>query len=108
MAMYQVWAVCNACGDNHSMGIKVNLSGEPVRQSLAGAFPNKDPPQDLAAVKTIRLYCPKLGRRYAQKDDRKIILVPVGLSYAEAFFRFLLGEAGFTFFFSIARLLTLS
>jgi len=77
MSMYQVWAVCNACGDNHTMGTTVSLPGELVKQSVALAFCNKNPPATIAALKDIRLYCPMLGRHYAQKDDKKIILVPV-------------------------------
>ena len=77
MATYQVWAVCNACGDNHTMGTTVSLPGEAVKQSVARAFPNKDPPSNVTTPNGVRLYCPKLGRHYSQRDDRKIFLVPV-------------------------------
>jgi hypothetical protein len=77
MATYQVWAVCNACGDNHTMGTTVSLPGEGVQQSIARAFRTKRLPANIAALNEIRVYCPKLGRHYAQKDNEKIILVPV-------------------------------
>ena len=77
MAMYYVCAVCNACGDLHTTGITINLAGGPVsKQSVAEAFPGKDPPANVAALKDTRVHCPKLGRHYAQRDDKKIFLVP--------------------------------
>jgi hypothetical protein len=78
VATYRVSAVCNACGDLHPMGTTVSLPGAPVKQSMAQAFPKKNPPDHLAGLRDIRVYCPKFGRHYAQKDDKKIILVPVG------------------------------
>ena len=78
MAMYNVFAVCNACGDLHTMGIIVSLPGAPInKQSIADAYPNKDPPANIATLRDSRVHCPKLGRHYAQKDDKKIILAPV-------------------------------
>ena len=77
MAMYHVFAVCNACGDLHTTGITVSLSGPVNKQSIADAYPNKDPPANIAALKDNRVHCPKIGRHYAQKDDKKIFLVPV-------------------------------
>jgi hypothetical protein len=45
VATYRIYAVCNACGDLHTMGTTVSLSGGPVsKQSIADAYPNKDPP----------------------------------------------------------------
>lgn len=77
MAMYYVCAVCNACGDLHKTGITVNLAEGPVnKQSVADAFRGKDPPANVAALKDMRVHCPKLGRHYAQRDDKKIFLVP--------------------------------
>ena len=69
MVMYQVWAVCNACGDNHTMGTAVSLPGELFKQSIARAFSNKTPPANTAALEDIRLYCPKLGRHYMIRES---------------------------------------
>jgi hypothetical protein len=78
VAMYHVFGVCNACGDLHTMGITVSLSGTPLnKQSIADAYPNKDPPATIAALKDNRMHCPRIGRHYAQKDDNKIFLVPI-------------------------------
>ena len=78
VAMYHICAVCNACGDLHTMGNNISLPGGPVnKQSIAEAYPNKDPPANIAALKDTRVHCPKLGRHYAQKDDNKIFLIPV-------------------------------
>jgi hypothetical protein len=46
--VYLVWAVCSLCGDNHTMGTTVSLPGEFVKQSMARAFSNKDPPANIA------------------------------------------------------------
>ena len=79
MAMYRVDAVCNACGDLHTTGTTISLSAGPTsKQSIADAYANKDPPTEVAALKGSRVHCHKIGRHYAQKDDHKIFLVPVG------------------------------
>ena len=78
MAMYRIYAVCNACGDLHTVGTDISLSAGPVnKQSIADAYPNKDPPAEIAALKGSRVHCHKIGRHYAQKDDTKIFLVPI-------------------------------
>jgi hypothetical protein len=77
VAMYHVYAVCNACSDLHTIGITVSLlDGPRTKQSIAEAYANKDPPSNVAALKDHRVHCPKLGRHYAQRDDKKIFLVP--------------------------------
>jgi len=78
MAMYRVCAVCNACGDLHTTGITVSLNGGPAnKQSIAEAFTNKDPPANIAELKDLRVHCHKIGRQYAQRDGRKIFLIPI-------------------------------
>ena len=78
MAMYNISAVCNACGDLHTTGIPISLDGGPlIKTSIADAFSNKDPPANIAALKDRRVHCPKIGRQYAQKDGKKIFLLPV-------------------------------
>ena len=78
MAMYNVCAVCNACGDLHKTGITINLAEGPVnKQSIGEAYSNKDPPLQVAALKSVRVHCPKTGRHYAQRDDNKVFLVPL-------------------------------
>ena len=79
MAMYNVSAVCNACGDLHATGITVSLNGGPTgKQSIEEAFANKDPPPNIAELMEKRVHCPKIGRQYAQRDHRKIFLIPMG------------------------------
>jgi hypothetical protein len=78
VAIYRIFAVCNACGDLHTTETTISLSAGPVnKQSIADAYPNKDPPAEVAALKGSRVHCYKIGRHYAQKDDNKIFLVPV-------------------------------
>ena len=78
MAKYRMYAVCNACGDLHTMEMTINLSAGPVnKQSIADAYPNKDPPAEIAALKGSRVHCHKIGRHYAQNDNHKIFLVPI-------------------------------
>ena len=72
MGMYQISAVCNACGDLHTVGTIFSLPGGPVNKQS-----HKDPPANIAALKEIRVHCHKIGRHYAQKDGNKIFLVPV-------------------------------
>jgi hypothetical protein len=77
MPKYDIFASCNACGDDHPMGILVMLQSGPVKkQSIAGAFAGKDLPPNVATLKDNRVYCPRTGRGYAQTDNRKIFLVP--------------------------------
>ena len=77
MAEYDVFAVCNACGDLHPLGISVTLDDGPAnKQSIADGYEDKDPPPSLAALKDRRVYCPKTGRQYSQRDTKKIFLVP--------------------------------
>jgi hypothetical protein len=60
------------------MEISISLPVGPVnKQSIADAYPNKDPPANIAGLKDMRVHCHKIGRQYAQKDDKKIFLVPV-------------------------------
>ena len=79
MARYQVSAMCNACGDLHATGIKVELNDGPMKkQSIADAFPGgKGSPAQITAQE-FRVYCQRTGRHYTQKDKKKIYLVPVG------------------------------
>jgi hypothetical protein len=80
MAEYDVFAVCNACGDLHPLGISVRLADGPAKkkQSIADAYQGQDLPPSLAALKDSRVYCPKTGRQYSQKDTNKIFLMPRG------------------------------
>jgi hypothetical protein len=71
MPKYGIFASCNACGDDHPMGILVILQSGPVKkQSIASAFAGKDLPPNLASLKDNRVYCPKTGRGYAQTAAR--------------------------------------
>ena len=73
---YDVFAVCNACGDAHSTGISINLAGAVKKRSIATAYRGKNLPRHLAALKQDRVYCPSLRRHYPQTDYRQIFLVP--------------------------------
>ena len=75
---YDIFAVCNACGDAHSTGISINLDGPVKKRSIANAYRGKNLPHHLATLKQARVYCPYLRRHYPQTDDRQIFLVPVG------------------------------
>jgi hypothetical protein len=78
VATYRIFAVCNACGDLHTTETTVSLPVGPVsKQSIADAYANKDPPIQIVALKDMRVHCPKIGRHYAQKDDKKIFLIPI-------------------------------
>jgi uncharacterized protein with GYD domain len=76
---YDIFFLCNACGDSHSMGISVTLENGPAsQQSIAEVYAGKDLPSSLSMLKGTRVYCPKTGRHYSQKDNTKIFLVPAG------------------------------
>ena len=78
MAMYRICAVCIACGGLHTMETTISLPVGPVnKQSIGEAYSNKDPPLQVAALKSVRVHCPKTGRHYAQRDDHKVFLVPL-------------------------------
>jgi hypothetical protein len=76
VSKYDVFAVCNACGDAHSTGISINLDGPVKKRSIAQAYRGKNLPRHLATLKQDRVYCPNLGRHYLQTDYRQIFLVP--------------------------------
>jgi hypothetical protein len=60
MAEYDIFVVCNACGDFHPMGICVSLEDGPAaKQSIADVYTGKELPPSLAALKDKRVYCPK-------------------------------------------------
>ena len=73
---YDVFAVCNACGDAHPTGISINLEGPVKRRTIAELYCGKRLPSHLATLKQDRVYCPNLGRHYPQTDYRQIFLVP--------------------------------
>jgi hypothetical protein len=74
--MYQISAVCIACGGLHTMETTISLPVGPVnKQSIGEAYSNKDPP--LQALKYVRVHCPKTGRHYTQRDVNKVFLVPL-------------------------------
>jgi len=78
MPKYNVYALCNACGDLHPMEISVTLDDGPVeKQSIGDRYEAKDLPANLATLKDTRVQCPKTGRQYAQKNDKQIFLVPI-------------------------------
>ena len=80
MAEYGIFVVCNACGDFHPMGICVSLEDGPAaKQSIADMYTGKDLPPNIAALKDKRVYCQKTGRQYAQRDNKKVFLVAIGL-----------------------------
>jgi hypothetical protein len=61
------------------MGISIILEDGPVKkQSIAAAYRGKDLPPRLATLKQNPIYCPNLGRHYAQRDNKQIFLVPIG------------------------------
>ena len=73
---YDVFAICNACGDAHPTGISINLAGPVKKRSVATAYRGKNLPRHLATLKQERVYCPNLRRHYPQTDYRQIFLVP--------------------------------
>ena len=80
--------MCNACGDNHTMGTTVSLPLSSSNKVSHEHFSGMNFPANTAALKTSDVLS-ELGRRYAQKDDKKIFLVPrslKGLHYLDAFF----------------------
>jgi hypothetical protein len=77
MGEYGIFALCNACGDLHPMGISVTLDDGPTtKKSVADLYECKELPPTLAGLKDKRVYCPKTGRQYAQRDTKKIFFVP--------------------------------
>ena len=76
VATYDVYALCIACGDLHSMGISVTLEGARIaKQSIAERFRGEELPANIAGLKDARVYCPKFGRHYGQRDAEQIFLV---------------------------------
>ena len=74
--MYDVYALCIACGDLHSMEISVTLEGPRLaKQSIAEKFRGKELPANIVGLKAARTYCPKFGRHYGQRDNKQIFLV---------------------------------
>lgn len=79
MAKYKIFASCNACGDLHPMEVFVMLQNGPTsKQTIGDRYEGKELPPEFAELKDKRVYCPKLGRHYSQKNENQIFLVPVG------------------------------
>lgn len=77
LAKYSVYALCIACGDLHSMDVSVAVENGPMtKHSIGQTYQGKDLSPQLAALRERRVYCPKTGRQYPQKNDHHIFLVP--------------------------------
>lgn len=85
MAYYDVSALCNVCSDLHPLDVVITLENGPVsRKSIGESYQGKSLPPELAALKDKRIYCPKTGRHYAQKNENQIFLIPVDAQPAES------------------------
>jgi hypothetical protein len=73
---YDIFALCNACGDAHPTGISINLEGPIKRRTIAEVYHGKRLPSHLATLKQDRVYCPNLGRHYPQTDYKHFFLIP--------------------------------
>jgi hypothetical protein len=80
LSKYNIFALCNACGDVHRTGDAIILQSGPRQKQSVSAFAGKELPSDLAALKNSRVSCPRTGRHYAQTDYKQIFLVPIGLT----------------------------
>lgn len=77
MGKYNIFVLCNACRGLHPMEIFVMVENGPAnKQSIADHYRGKELPSELAKIKDMRVYCPKLGRHYSQKNDKEIFLIP--------------------------------
>jgi rubrerythrin len=84
MRQYAVSALCNVCSDFHPIDALITLEKGPIsRKSIAEGYEGGTLPPELAALKDKRIYCPKTGRHYAQKNESRIFLIPVDASAVE-------------------------
>jgi hypothetical protein len=62
----------------------ITLENGPIsRTSIGESYQRRILPPELAALKDKRIYCPKTGRHYAQKNESQIFLTPVDANPAE-------------------------
>jgi rubrerythrin len=60
------------------MEVFVRLENGPeCQQSIGETFRGRDLPPELAGSRDKRIYCPKTGRHYAQKNQDRVFLIPI-------------------------------
>jgi rubrerythrin len=65
------------------MDVLISLDDGPLVTKSIGESYGVSLPPELAALKEKRIYCPKTGRHYAQKNEMQIFLIPVGANATE-------------------------
>jgi hypothetical protein len=78
---YEVYVLCNLCGGEHPMQVRVYLREGPVhKQSVAESFQATAVPPQISALRIHKTLCWKKGKTFIQEDYSKIFLTPSSFS----------------------------
>jgi hypothetical protein len=78
MPQYNLYVVCNECGEMHPMRIGIYLDDGPLdKQTISDTFQGKPPPPQVLAVKGHKTLCLKTGKMFAAENNDQIFLVPI-------------------------------
>jgi len=77
MPQYDLYVSCTECNNVHPMGISIHLESGPADQeSLDDAYGENLLPPQVQAVDGHKTLCLKTGKRFVQKDPKRIFLKP--------------------------------
>jgi len=77
MADYDVYVFCDECSEVHPMGIRIGLDdGPPAKESIGNLYAGKELPENIANLKNNYITCPNTGRKFTQRNNEQIFLVP--------------------------------
>ena len=77
MPTYDIRVHCTECDSEHPTLVKVHLEDGPAdKKSLAEYFYGRPLPPQVSPLWRHKVLCLKTGRRFSQKDEDHIFLVP--------------------------------
>jgi hypothetical protein len=77
MPAYEVYVLCNDCGSEHPLLMKIHLDHGPDRkQSIAESFGTGPVPPQVQAIKGHNALCLKTGKKFKLENYEQVLLVP--------------------------------
>jgi hypothetical protein len=78
LSKYNIFALCNACGDVHQTGNAIMLQSASATKAKRIGLCRQRASIGPCWVEEQPGFCPRTGRQYAQTDYKQIFLVPIG------------------------------